>query len=80
MNSNLKEGKELGVESTPTFIIEGYIVRGADIGRIVIGVLVDVNDMKSWHHFLDEIGYKNTEETDNSAYKMFLGAKPAESR
>lgn len=34
VNSNLKEGKELGVESTPTFIIEGYIVRGADLGRI----------------------------------------------
>ena len=57
-----------------------YRNHGADIGRIVIGVLVDINDLKSWNEFLNEIGYKNTEETENSAYKMFLGAKPEESR
>ena len=48
--------------------------------QLVIGVLVDINDLKAWHDFLNEIGYKNTEETENSAYKMFLGAKPEEAR
>ncbi len=59
-----------------TISIFHYRNHGADIGRIVIGVLVDINDMNPWQDFLNDIGYKNTEETDNPAYKMFLGAQP----
>ncbi len=51
-----------------------YRNHGADIGRIVIGVLVLEEDMESWQIFLEEIGYKNWNETNNNAYKMFLGA------
>ncbi len=59
-----------------TISIFHYRNHGADIGRIVIGVLVDNSDFGSWEIFLSEIGYKNTEETNNPAYKMFLGAQP----
>ena len=58
-----------------TISIFHYRNHGADIGRIVIGVLVDINDLKSWENFLKEIGYKSIEETENPAYKLFLGAK-----
>ncbi len=52
-----------------------YRNHGADIGRIVIGVLVRAEDINSWQEFLSEIGYKNWDETKNPAYKLFLGAK-----
>ncbi len=53
-----------------------YRNHGADIGRIVIGVLVKEEDISSWDEFLTEIGYKNWNETINPAYKLFLGAQP----
>ena len=52
-----------------------YRNHGSDIGRIVIGVLVEKNDEKSWGKFLEEINYKNWDETNNPAYKLFLGAQ-----
>ncbi|WP_269622964.1 threonine ammonia-lyase, biosynthetic [Prochlorococcus marinus] len=52
-----------------------YRNHGADIGRIVIGVLVKKDDLANWENFLNEIGYKNWEETKNPAYKLFLGAQ-----
>ncbi|KGG12493.1 Threonine dehydratase biosynthetic [Prochlorococcus sp. MIT 0601] len=51
-----------------------YRNHGADIGRIVIGVIVDNHDMNNWKAFLKEIGYKSWDETKNPAYKLFLGA------
>ena len=51
-----------------------YRNHGADVGRIVIGVLVQQKEMESWKRFLKEIGYKNWNETENPAYKLFLGA------
>ena len=58
-----------------TISIFHYRNHGADIGRIVIGVLVEVKDLQTWKVFLKNIGYKNYEETNNPAYEMFLGAK-----
>ena len=52
-----------------------YRNHGADIGRIVIGVLVKDTDMDSWEDFLTKIGYKNWNETFNPAYQLFLGAQ-----
>tara|TARA_Y100001968_G_scaffold321506_1_gene356046 strand:+ start:44936 stop:46477 length:1542 start_codon:yes stop_codon:yes gene_type:complete len=57
-----------------TISIFHYRNHGADIGRIVIGVLVGENDHKEWRAFLNDLGYKNVEETENPAYKLFLGA------
>ena len=52
-----------------------YRNHGADIGRIVLGVLVNKNQLKDWEIFLAEIGYKSWEETKNPAYKLFLGVQ-----
>ncbi len=51
-----------------------YRNHGADIGRIVVGVLVPNSEIMDWMRFLKDLGYKNWEETDNPAYKLFLGA------
>ena len=32
-------------------------------------------DIKSWKIFLEDLGYKSWEETNNPAYKLFLGAQ-----
>ena len=58
-----------------TISIFHYRNHGADIGRIVIGVLVNDSDIPSWQGFLEDLGYKSWNETNNPAYKLFLGAK-----
>ncbi len=57
-----------------TISIFHYRNHGADVGRIVIGVLVSKRDIPSWKHFLEKVGYKSIEETQNPAYELFLGA------
>ena len=52
-----------------------YRNHGADVGRIVVGVLVEELDTYKWQDFLDELGYKSWDETNNPAYQLFLGAK-----
>ena len=52
-----------------------YRNHGADIGRIVIGVLVKKSDIDKWYEFLNNIGYKSFDETNNPAYELFLGAQ-----
>ena len=58
-----------------TISIFHYRNHGADTGRIVIGVLVKESDIQAWNEFVKKVGYKNWNETDNQAYKLFLGAK-----
>ncbi len=52
-----------------------YRNHGADVGRIVVGVLVPDDEMKHWEQFLNELGYQSWDETNNLAYKLFLGAQ-----
>ena len=47
---------------------------GADVGKIVIGVLIDRNEIIEWHNFVKILGYKYWDETKNDTYKLFLGA------
>ena len=49
-----------------------YRNHGADVGRIVVGVLVPNGEHSVWTRFLDELGYPCWEETENPAYKLFL--------
>ncbi len=49
-----------------------YRNHGADYGRIVVGVQVPPADMPQWRAFLDTLGYRYWDETDNAAYRMFL--------
>ncbi len=50
-----------------------YRNHGADVGRIVVGVLVSPDDLKAWQSFLRDLGYCSWEETSNPAYQLFLG-------
>ena len=50
-----------------------YRNHGADVGRIVVGVQVPPAELSDWQQFLDGLGYQYTDETDNPAYRLFLG-------
>ena len=51
-----------------------YRNHGADVGRIVIGVLIKEQELNDWFKFIKLLGYKYWEETNNQTYKLFLGA------
>lgn len=50
-----------------------YRNHGADFGRILIGIQIPPLENNDFLEFLEEIGYDYTEESDNPAYKLFLG-------
>ncbi len=52
-----------------------YRNHGADVGRIVIGVLINKDEMQDWLKFINVLGYKFWDETNNPTYKLFLGAQ-----
>jgi threonine dehydratase len=50
-----------------------YRNNGADYGRIVVGIQVPPHEMDDWQAFLDTLGYQYWDESQNPAYKLFLG-------
>jgi threonine dehydratase len=50
-----------------------YRNNGADYGRIAIGVQVTPDEMLDWQAFLNTLGYPYWDESQNPAYKLFLG-------
>ena len=50
-----------------------YRNNGSDYGRIVIGIQVPPDEMTDWQTFLDSVGYRYGNESDNPAYHLFLG-------
>jgi len=50
-----------------------YRNNGADYGRIVVGTQVPPAEMNEWQSFLDTLGYPYSDESQNPAYKLFLG-------
>ncbi|MBW4624191.1 MAG: threonine ammonia-lyase, biosynthetic [Brasilonema octagenarum HA4186-MV1] len=50
-----------------------YRNNGADYGRIVVGMQVSPHEMEQWRAFLDTLGYRYWDESQNPAYKLFLG-------
>jgi threonine dehydratase len=50
-----------------------YRNHGADYGRIVVGMQVPPDEMTEWQAFLDTLGYQYWDESQNPAYKLFLG-------
>jgi threonine dehydratase len=50
-----------------------YRNHGADYGRVLVGMQVPPSDKGKFREFLDRLGYDCVEETDNPAYRMFLG-------
>ena len=49
-----------------------YRNHGAAWGRVLIGFEADARARRALGRFLDRIGYRYSEETDNAAYRMFL--------
>jgi threonine dehydratase len=50
-----------------------YRNHGADYGRIVVGMQVPPAEMDQWQAFLDKLGYPYRDESNNPAYRLFLG-------
>lgn len=51
-----------------------YRNHGADYGRILVGIDVSPQDNNVFEDFLLGLGYAYEEQTDNEAYRLFLGA------
>ena len=49
-----------------------YRNHGADYGRIVIGIQVPPAEIAQWQAFLETVGYRYWNESDNPAYRLFL--------
>jgi threonine dehydratase len=50
-----------------------YRNHGADYGRVLVGMQVPPEDSAEFRRFLDRLGYDYIDESDNPAYRMFLG-------
>ena len=50
-----------------------YRNHGADIGRVLVGIQVPPNEDETFTAFLNQLGYPWWNETNNPAYKLFLG-------
>jgi threonine dehydratase len=50
-----------------------YRNHGADYGRVLVGMQVPHHDKKALKTFLDTLGYPYWDESDNPAYRLFLG-------
>ena len=62
------------MKSNWTISIFHYRNHGSDVGKIVIGVLIDSSEIYYWNKFVELLGYKYWDETNNQTYKLFLGA------
>ncbi|MCC9601255.1 threonine ammonia-lyase, biosynthetic [Stieleria sp. JC731] len=49
-----------------------YRNHGADYGRILVGIQIPDDDLKPFQEFLDQLGYRYTDETANPVYHLFL--------
>ncbi|OGV76741.1 MAG: PLP-dependent threonine dehydratase [Methylotenera sp. RIFCSPLOWO2_02_FULL_45_14] len=50
-----------------------YRNHGADFGRVLVGMQVPPEDAAEFKLFLNNLGYPYWDETENPAYKLFLG-------
>ncbi len=49
-----------------------YRMQGGDYGRVLIGLEIPRSDEQGFRSFLDNLGYRFVEETQNPAYRLFL--------
>ena len=56
-----------------------YRNHGADYGRIAVGMQVPPNDMQDFNAFLDTLGYRYWDESQNPTYQLFLGQQKSSS-
>jgi threonine dehydratase len=50
-----------------------YRNHGADYGRVLVGLQVPPAEMPQFRRFLDQLGYVYWDESENPAYRLFLG-------
>jgi threonine dehydratase len=50
-----------------------YRNHGSDFGRVLAGLEVEEHDLPAFKSFLEGLGYEYTIESDNPAYRFFLG-------
>jgi threonine dehydratase len=50
-----------------------YRNHGSDWGRVLVGMQVPAREMREFRRFLGKLGYPFVEETQNPAYRLFLG-------
>ncbi len=50
-----------------------YRNHGADFGRVLVGMQVPPHEQTEFLTFLQKLGYPYSDETENPAYKLFLG-------
>lgn len=50
-----------------------YRNHGADFGRVLVGIQVPPNEKAEFDDFLKSLGYPYWDETNNPAYRLFLG-------
>ncbi len=50
-----------------------YRNHGADTGRVLVGMQVPLREMKDFRAFLKNLGYRYWDESENPAYRLFLG-------
>jgi threonine dehydratase len=50
-----------------------YRNHGADTGRVLVGMQVPPADMEEFRAFLQKLGYRCWNESENPAYRLFLG-------
>ena len=50
-----------------------YRNHGADFGRVLAGLEVEDRDLEAFRSFLEGLGYEYTIESENPAYRFFLG-------
>ncbi|MDR2677888.1 MAG: threonine ammonia-lyase, biosynthetic [Zoogloeaceae bacterium] len=50
-----------------------YRNHGADTGRVLAGIQVPPKDKEKFQAFLKDLGYRFWDETENPAYRLFLG-------
>ncbi len=50
-----------------------YRNHGADFGRVLVGIQVPPDEQAAFHASLDRLGYTWQDETENIAYRLFLG-------
>ncbi len=49
-----------------------YRNQGADYGRILVGIQVPDEDLPAFAEFIDSLGYRCTDESNNPVYRLFL--------
>jgi len=49
-----------------------YRIQGGDFGRVLVGLEIPEGQEPQLQVFLDSLGYRHVEETENQAYRLFL--------